>query len=61
MKVSLDILDRVYEGMQNQGSKPNGEQETLDPESHLFIIDAFEMPLWHWSPERGTFEKSAFT
>jgi DNA polymerase epsilon subunit 2 len=58
MKVSLDILQRVYETVQEQGNASNdSEKEALDPESHLFFIDAFEMPLWHWSPERGTFEK----
>jgi DNA polymerase epsilon subunit 2 len=57
MKVSLDILQRVYETVQEQGNASNDlDKEALDPESHLFFINAFEMPLWHWSPERGTFE-----
>ncbi|KAJ7908253.1 DNA polymerase alpha/epsilon subunit B-domain-containing protein [Mycena leptocephala] len=41
----------------DQGQRADPEKEAIDPESHLFVIDAFEMPLWHWSPERGTFEK----
>lgn len=57
MKVSVDVLQRVYESLQDQGQRTDAEKEAIDPESHLFIIDAFEMPLWHWSPERGTFEK----
>ncbi|KAJ6628723.1 DNA polymerase alpha/epsilon subunit B-domain-containing protein [Mycena sp. CBHHK59/15] len=57
MKVSLDVLQRVYESLQDQGQRQDTGKETIDPESHLFVIDAFEMPLWHWSPERGTFEK----
>ncbi|KAJ7638909.1 DNA polymerase alpha/epsilon subunit B-domain-containing protein [Roridomyces roridus] len=57
MKVSLEVLQRVYEALQDQGERTNAEKEAIDPESHLFIIDAFEMPLWHWSSERGTFEK----
>jgi DNA polymerase epsilon subunit 2 len=58
MKVSLEILRRVYEIVQDQGNKTNDKQkETIDPESHLFFISAYEMPLWNWSQERGTFEK----
>lgn len=58
MKVSIDILKRVYESLQDQGERTHeGSKETLDPDSHLHVVDAFEMPLWHWSGERGTFEK----
>ncbi|KAF8195788.1 DNA polymerase alpha/epsilon subunit B-domain-containing protein [Mycena galopus ATCC 62051] len=57
MKVSIDVLQRVYESLQDQGQRSDPEKEAIDPESHLFVIDAFEMPLWHWAPERGTFEK----
>ncbi|KAJ7665519.1 DNA polymerase epsilon, subunit B [Mycena rosella] len=57
MKVSVEVLQRVYESLQDQGQRSDVEKEAIDPENHLFIIDAFEMPLWHWSPERGTFEK----
>jgi len=60
MKVSLGILRRVYDALQDQGSGDAAETELLDPESHLYIINAFEMPLWNWSHERGTFEKCAF-
>lgn len=58
MKVSLDILRRVYDALQDQGN-PGEAEELLDPDSHLYFIDAFEMPSWHWSQERGTFEKSS--
>lgn len=59
MKVSIDILRRVYDALQDQGDRINeGSKETLDPDSHLYVVDAFDMPLWHWSGERGTFEKS---
>ncbi|KAJ7283546.1 DNA polymerase alpha/epsilon subunit B-domain-containing protein [Mycena rebaudengoi] len=57
MKVSIEVLQRVYESLQDQGQRADTEKEAIDPENHLFVIDAFEMPLWHWSPERGTFEK----
>ncbi|KAJ7068371.1 DNA polymerase alpha/epsilon subunit B-domain-containing protein [Mycena amicta] len=57
MKVSVEVLQRVYESLQDQGQRPGAEKEALDPDAHLFVVDAFEMPLWHWSPERGTFEK----
>lgn len=57
MKVSLDILRRVYDSLQDQGADDT-ESELLDPDSHLYVIDAFEMPLWNWSHERGTFERS---
>lgn len=58
MKVSLEILNRVYEALQDQGDRLNETfKEALDPDSHLYFIDAFDMPLWNWSIERGTFEK----
>jgi DNA polymerase epsilon subunit 2 len=56
MKVSVNVLKRVYESLQNQGERSEIEKEIIDPENHLFFIDAFEMPRWTWSPERGTFE-----
>ncbi|KAF9057656.1 epsilon DNA polymerase [Panaeolus papilionaceus] len=58
MKVSVEVLNRVYESLQDQGERTQVEKEVIEPENHLFIIDAFEMPRWTWSPERGTFEKS---
>jgi DNA polymerase epsilon subunit 2 len=57
MKVSLDILQRVYEALQDQGNTYEKEKEDIDPDSHLYFINAYEMPLWHWSQERSTFEK----
>lgn len=59
MVVRLDVLKRVYENMQNSRNDPeNGYlEEGVDVDKHLFFIDAFEVPLWHWSPERNTFEK----
>lgn len=57
MKVSLEVLMRVYDSLQDQGQRSAAEKEAIDPESHLFFVNAFEMPLWHWSQERGTFEK----
>jgi DNA polymerase epsilon subunit 2 len=58
MKVTLPIIQRVYEAMQgNKQTDEEGEATKLDPDSHLFFIDAFEMPTWHWSVERSTFEK----
>jgi DNA polymerase epsilon subunit 2 len=44
--------------MQDQGSTlEEKESEVLDPDSHLFFISSYEMPQWHWSQERGTFER----
>ncbi|KAF9534221.1 epsilon DNA polymerase [Crepidotus variabilis] len=60
MKVSPDVLRRVYESLKDEGGRTQEEKELIDPENHLFFIDAFEMPRWIWSSERGTFEK-AFT
>lgn len=57
MKVSVEILKRVYGSLQDQGQQSN-EKDLIDPESHLYIINAFEMPLWHWSQENGTFQRS---
>lgn len=56
MKVSVEVLQRVYEFLQDQGQSEM-EVEALDPDSHLHFIHAFERPSWHWSIERGTFEK----
>jgi DNA polymerase epsilon subunit 2 len=58
MKVSVEILNRVYQTLQSSGDqRTRKEDEYLDPEDHLHFLDAFEMPLWHWSPERESFEK----
>jgi DNA polymerase epsilon subunit 2 len=57
MKVSVEVLKRVYESLQDQGERTQVEKEFIDPENHLFFIDAFEMPRWTWSQERGTFER----
>ncbi|KAI0272768.1 DNA polymerase epsilon subunit B [Gloeopeniophorella convolvens] len=60
MKVSLQILKRVYQALQGAGDQRSQKEDAyLDPEDHLHFIDAFDMPLWHWSPERGSFEKAA--
>ncbi|KAI5124943.1 hypothetical protein M0805_007370 [Coniferiporia weirii] len=59
MKVTLPVLQRVYLNLQEKEEKmENGEDELLDPEDHLYFVDAYEMPLWHWSQTRSTFEKS---
>ncbi|EJD01129.1 epsilon DNA polymerase [Fomitiporia mediterranea MF3/22] len=59
MKVSLPILQRVFAHLQDKEEKKmNGVEELLDPEEHLYFIDAYEMPLWHWSQTRATFEKA---
>lgn len=61
MKVSLDVLQRVYEAFQNSGENPaEQEQEAVDPDSHLHFVNAFDMPLWNWSHERSTFERQAY-
>jgi DNA polymerase epsilon subunit 2 len=58
MKVTLPILQRVYESMQGEGQRDeHGQKDQLDPDSHLFFVNAFDMPGWHWSVERSTFEK----
>ncbi|KAF8076498.1 DNA polymerase alpha/epsilon subunit B-domain-containing protein [Lyophyllum atratum] len=57
MKVNVEILSRVYESMRDPDQRPDMEKELIDPESHLFFINAFEMPSWHWSQENGTFTK----
>jgi DNA polymerase epsilon subunit 2 len=58
MKVTLSILERVYESMQGEGQRDEqGHLDQLDPESHIFFVNAFDMPAWHWSVERSTFEK----
>ncbi|KAJ8086741.1 DNA-directed DNA polymerase epsilon, subunit B [Marasmius tenuissimus] len=59
MKVSVELLQRVYNALQEDGQRSDGEAEAVDPESHLFVVDAFDMPRWHWSIERGTFEKAS--
>ncbi|KAN0115600.1 DNA polymerase alpha/epsilon subunit B domain containing protein [Russula decolorans] len=59
MKVSVEILNRVYQTLQSSGDQRTRKEDGyLDPEDHLHFVDAFEMPLWHWSPERGSFDKA---
>jgi len=59
MKVSLQILNRVYQTLQASGDQQTRKEDSyMDPEDHLFFINAFDMPLWLWSPERGSFEKA---
>lgn len=55
--MSLEILQRAYDTFQNGGEGGDGEEDFLDPDAHLHFIDAFEMPLWNWSTEKGTFER----
>lgn len=57
MKVSVDVLRRVYEGLKDQGDHTQVQRENIVPESHLFMVDAYDMPRWVWSQERGTFER----
>ena len=60
MKVAFHILKRVYDNLQNAGE--NGTQKedvSIHPDSHLFFVNAFEMPAWHWSQEKGAFEQWA--
>lgn len=58
MKVTVEVLQRVYDNMQDQGDHINDAgEEYLDPDSHLHVVDAYDMPLWNWSLERGTFER----
>ncbi|KAI0058985.1 DNA polymerase epsilon, subunit B [Artomyces pyxidatus] len=60
MKVSLDILKRVYETLQNSGETRTAKEDIfVDPDNHIHFIDAFEMPLWHWSPEKEAFERDS--
>ncbi|EJF61186.1 epsilon DNA polymerase [Dichomitus squalens LYAD-421 SS1] len=61
MKVSLDVLQRVYETFQNGDNNEDEGHSQLDSDSHLFFIDAYEMPLWNWSVERSTFERAQGT
>jgi len=56
MKVSVQILQRVYDTFQG-GEKSHGENDFLDPDEHLKFINAHDMPLWNWSNEKGTFER----
>ncbi|KLO18036.1 epsilon DNA polymerase [Schizopora paradoxa] len=60
MKVSLSVLQRVYAGLQEKEEREaNEEDDLLNIEDHLFFVDAYEMPAWHWSQSRSTFEKVA--
>ena len=59
-KVDLAILQRVYQNMMEKSERAeNGQDELLDPEEHLYFIDAYEMPRLCWSQTRSTFEKYA--
>lgn len=56
MKVRLPLLKRAYLALQEKDENSD-DGDMLDPEDHLYFIDAYEMPQWHWSSERNTFEK----
>lgn len=64
MKVSIEVLQRVYTSLQDQDEDNGGGtdgavyRDGLNPENHLWFVDSFEMPRWHWSNERGAFERS---
>ncbi len=57
MKVSLDVLKRVYENFQGADGQGQNGGERLDPDSHLYVVNAFNMPLWNWSQEKSAFER----
>ena len=56
MKVSLSLLKRAYLTLQEKDENSD-DGDLLNPEDHLHFIDAYEMPQWHWSSERNTFER----
>lgn len=58
--MTKNILERVYHSI-GTSDDPDYignplDAEEMDPESHLYFINAFEMPLWNYSHERNTFE-----
>lgn len=57
--VTRPLLVKAYESVMEKSSANNGvgEEEHIDPEHHLHFINAFEMPRWHFSHERQTFER----
>lgn len=58
MKVSLDVLRRVYDAFQTGGDGAGADDdEYLDANGNLHFINAYEMPLWSWSTERVAFER----
>ncbi|KAG8835941.1 DNA-directed DNA polymerase epsilon, subunit B [Serendipita sp. 399] len=61
--VTKPLLQRVYETVVEKSTAAvvDGSQssEVWDPDHHLYFIDAFEMPRWHYSLERKAFEKAA--
>lgn len=59
--VTKQLLQRAYENVVEKSTvavpgSSQGEQH-WDPDHHLFFINAFEMPRWHYSQERKVFEK----
>ncbi|KAG8827357.1 DNA-directed DNA polymerase epsilon, subunit B [Serendipita sp. 401] len=60
--VTKPLLQRVYETVveKSTAAVTDGSQssEIWDPDHHLYFIDAFEMPRWHYSLERKAFEKA---
>ena len=59
MKVTLPVLKRVLDALQHAGASGEGgaDEGELDVQAHLSFINAFEMPVWRWSTERGAFER----
>jgi DNA polymerase epsilon subunit 2 len=59
--VTKQLLQRVYESVVEKSTvavpgSSQGEQH-WDPDHHLFFINAFDMPRWHYSQERKVFER----
>ncbi len=61
MKVSVEVLRRLHTNLQDQDDGGEVHTDGLNPENHLFFIDAYEMPRWHWSTERGAFERCGYS
>ncbi|KAG9015440.1 DNA-directed DNA polymerase epsilon, subunit B [Tulasnella sp. JGI-2019a] len=62
--VNRENLEKIYALMQLGGQDAGATQNTLldpdelDPEQHLYFVNAREMPRWLYSNERKAFEKS---
>ncbi|KDQ20670.1 hypothetical protein BOTBODRAFT_26684 [Botryobasidium botryosum FD-172 SS1] len=62
--VTKSALEHIYETLRlasENTADPAGSLDPnteINPDHHLFVVNAFEMPRWHFSHERNAFERN---
>lgn len=61
-KITVELLEDTYEKLRVAADQPvngsdQGQGDDLESTHYLKIVNAFDMPQWHWADERKGFEK----